>query len=99
MKKQIEKICEIICENENITYEQLIGRSRKRKLLESRYIFVHLIKLKFDTIILDEIGIMLGFRNYSTIINIIKQKNNLISTSKSFALKIKEYELELNVND
>lgn len=62
------QILEIISEECEVTVEQILSKTRKREVVDARYIYFAALKLKFN-LSLENIGRMVGNRDHSTVMN------------------------------
>lgn len=78
-----DEIIERSCYFVNISKDQLVGRSRKREIKDSRHMVAFLIT-EHTILTLKQIGEILGGRDHTTIINSKKVTNNLCDSDPNF---------------
>lgn len=82
-----EKLIEATCEVLNIEHKQLVGKTRKREVVEARHI-ISFILVKKAGMTLEKVGMKyLGGRDHSTVINSLRQFNALYDTEEQFQKK------------
>jgi len=83
VKLNKEGVLDMVCEHYKICHNDLIGKLRKRVLVEPRMVLSFILKRKYD-LSLREIGEMIGGRDHSSIFHYIETFEGLHNTSKNF---------------
>lgn len=76
-------VCSFLC----IDIDAVRSESRKRPVVDARYIAMRIIKDNVPAITLKAIGSIFSNRDHSTVLNAFKQCEELIQTSKDFREK------------
>ena len=93
----IEFIQQKVGEVCNISMEQLVGKSRKREIVQARQISMYFSK-KYTESSLKTIGREFGGRDHSTVIHANQTVANLMDTDPSFLELVQEVERLLKLN-
>ncbi len=80
-----------------ISMEQLVGKSRKREIVQSRQISMYFAK-QFTESSLKNIGREFGGRDHSTVIHACQTVSNLMDTDSDFQQTVFEIEKQLKMN-
>jgi len=89
-----KEICLSICEGEGIAYDDLVSRSRKRELVQTRQLcmyFGHMF-LK-HSMTLAAIGAPFG-RDHATVLHAKKTVQNIMTFDKVFRARVLHYEMK-----
>ena len=82
-----ENVIQATCEVLKIPHNQLVGKTRKREVVEARHI-ISFILVKKAGMTLEKVGMnYLGGRDHSTVINSLRQFNALFDTEEQFQNK------------
>lgn len=90
----VDRLIEIVCEVLKVNHDDLMSTSRKQELTEARMIIVDIILDRFSRYTLKRVGIKLGGRSHSTMINSMRKYNGLYRFDKNFrgkVLNVKHY--------
>lgn len=82
-----ELISSVVCEKLGVTIDQLKSSSRKRDVVEARFIAISLIMIANPDLTLKEVGAMFN-RDHSTIVYARDTYNELMEGNKAFQDKV-----------
>lgn len=83
-----EKVVKATCEALNIDRSDVVGKTRKKEVVEARHI-ISFILVKKVGLTLKRVGqYYLGGRDHTTVINSIKKFDNLYQTEEGFRAKV-----------
>lgn len=88
----IKKVSEIL----SVDHQKVTSRSRKRELVEARFISSGIIKKMHKNMTLNQIGNMFGGRDHATIIYSLKMFDELYEFNKTFRRKVELIGQNLN---
>lgn len=88
-KVNVPDILEVVSKFYNIEPNDIIGRKRKRAIVQARQVVMYLAKELTDTS-LAAIGSELGGRDHSTVIYAERSINNLLQTDAAFAEELQQ---------
>ncbi len=86
-----------VCEECSVSQEQLIGKSRKREIVQARQIAMYFAK-QFTNASLKAIGREFGGRDHSTVIHACQTISNLMDTDMDFQQHVLSIEKQLKMN-
>jgi len=81
-------VLEIVSENFQVTIDDILSISRKREIVNARYVYFAAMKLKFEKSLAD-IGKMTNDRDHTTVIHGLKAFKNRYDTENKFKEKTK----------
>lgn len=97
MNRDIKKICFYVCKQEGLELEQLLNKTRKREIAQTRQMCMSLSK-ELTKNSLEVIGFNIGRKAHATVIHACKTIKNIRDTQPKFNEKYKEYEFYLKDN-
>jgi len=92
----IEYIQKVVCDYYKIPLEQMLGKTRKREIVQARQISMYFSK-NLTKASLASIGSKIGGKDHATVLHACKTVNNLIDTDKHFRNQIHEIEKRLKL--
>jgi len=93
----IEFIQQTVCEHFEIGFEDIVGKTRKREIVQARQMAMYFSK-KYTELSLKGIGSAFGGRDHSTVIHACQTVQNLAETDKEFQQNVADIEKQLNMN-
>ena len=90
----IDYIKRIVCSYYNLSEEQLLAKTRKREIVQARYLSMYFAKM-FTKCSLTGIGTQIGKKDHATVLYACKMVNNLIATDKQFRMQAEEIEKKI----
>jgi chromosomal replication initiator protein len=88
------EIRDTVAEAYGLTVEQLIGKSRKRPIVDGRHVAMHFCK-QMTALSLEAIGRRFGGRDHSTVIHACRAVQARLDTDPSFVIEIERLERRL----
>lgn len=80
-----------VCKQNGVTIEQVKGKSRKREIVDARFIIAYFL-VKYYGMTQEATAKKVKVKNHSSIFNAIKQVENLIITDQNFKRKYEKAE-------
>lgn len=90
----IDYIKRVVCSYYNLSEEQLLASTRKREIVQARYLSMYFAKM-FTKCPLTGIGAQIGKKDHATVLHACKTVNNLIATDKQFRMQAEELEKKI----
>lgn len=94
-----EVILKTVCEHFNIEIDQLQGKVRTQNITDARAIFLKLLKMFYPDLSLKKLGVYLGNRDHSTVINSLKQFDSFYQNDTQFKNAFDFIKIKLLAND
>lgn len=85
----IEHIQNVVCENMNVTLEQINSTTRTRNIAQARQVAMYLSKVHTSAP-LTAIGAAIGGKNHATVLHACKTVSNLMDTDRGFRDQIEQ---------
>lgn len=85
----IDQIQSIVCENMNVTLEQINSTKRTRNIAQARQVAMYLSKA-YTNAPLTAIGAAIGGKNHATVLHACKTVSNLMETDRAFRNQIEQ---------
>ena len=89
-------ILQVVATETHVTVDMILSKCREKELVDARNIYSKIMKDRFD-FPLKEIGNILGGRDHTTIINNVKNFNNLYKYNDAFKEKAKRVLTKLEI--
>jgi chromosomal replication initiator protein len=89
------EIRDLVAEAYGMTVEQVIGKSRKRPIVDARHVAMHFCKL-MTSLSLEAIGRRFGGRDHSTVIHACRAVQARIDTDPAFCVELERLERRLS---
>jgi chromosomal replication initiator protein len=89
------EIRDTVAEAYGMSVEQLIGKSRKRPIVDARHVSMHFCKL-LTSLSLEAIGRRFGGRDHSTVIHACRAVQARLDTDPAFVLEVERLERRLS---
>ncbi len=93
----IDFIQQVVCDHFEINYDDIVGKTRKREIVQARQLAMYFAK-KYTENSLKGIGNAFGGRDHSTVIHACQTVQNLTETDKEFQQNVAEVERQLKMN-
>ena len=90
----IDYIKRVVCSYYNLSEEQLLAKTRKREIVQARYLSMYFAKM-FTKCSLTGIGTQIGKKDHATVLYACKTVNNLMATDKQFRMQAQEIEKKI----
>ncbi|MBQ5996693.1 MAG: chromosomal replication initiator protein DnaA [Bacteroidales bacterium] len=90
----IDYIKRVVCSYYNLSEEQLLAKTRKREIVQARYLSMYFAKM-FTKCSLTGIGTQIGKKDHATVLYACKTVNNLMATDKQFRMQAEEIEKKI----
>ena len=90
----IDEIKKTVCAYYNLSEEQLLANTRKREIVQARYLSMYFAKM-FTKCPLTRIGAQIGRKDHATVLHACKTVNNLMATDKKFRIQAEELEKKI----
>lgn len=87
-------IRKVVCDYYNLTKQQIISKSRVKKITDARHIAMYLCRKKLDAPY-EDIGMEFGKRDHSTVMSACKKVESLIKTDPLYLKAINEIEVHI----
>ena len=94
----VDDIMDKVCNEYEVTYNLIKGRSRKKEVVVPRQIVMYLAE-KYTKIPVSRIGSMIGSRDHSTVLHSIAKVKEQIQTDGLFRQRVERIEKQLQVKD
>ena len=93
----VQDIINRVCTAFSVTEEEIVGRSRRKNIVEARQVVAYLSRKVLD-MPLSSIGLHLGGRDHTTIMHAQRKVEGLIKKDKKFKRRVDIVYNELNLN-
>ena len=90
----IDYIKRVVCSYYNLSEEQLLAKTRKREIVQARYLSMYFAKM-FTKCSLTGTGTQIGKKDHATVLYACKTVNNLMATDKQFRMQAEEIEKKI----
>jgi len=91
------EVISFICQITGVSYSDIVSRSRKRKIADSRFLAMYFLYDKFiGKYSLKSIATMFNVNSHSSVINAIKVTKMLVETDHEFKLMFDRIYAKLN---
>lgn len=92
-------IITIVASALSISKEDILGKSRKREIVEARQLTQYFIRTTCPKLSLEAIGELTGGKDHATVLHSCKSVTNLMDTDRKFAEKFDKIHTELRKAD
>lgn len=90
----VDRIQQVVCEHFNIEPELLQTKTRKREVVQARYLAMYFCK-SYTKASLSFIGTQIGKKDHATVLYACKVVNDMMETDRKFRIEVEELQKKL----